>query len=67
MKTIHRNIASHVIAGIFGVMLLSEGASFAQSTPPDTKGSDKIRPYKVHIPDAALSDLRKRIAATRWP
>lgn len=26
-----------------------------------------IRPFRVHIPDAALADLRRRLAATRWP
>jgi pimeloyl-ACP methyl ester carboxylesterase len=26
-----------------------------------------IQPFKVHVPEAALVDLRKRIAATRWP
>ncbi len=26
-----------------------------------------IRPFKVQIPQAALDDLRRRIAATRWP
>jgi pimeloyl-ACP methyl ester carboxylesterase len=26
-----------------------------------------IRPYQVDIPDQALDDLRRRIAATRWP
>src|SRR5262249_15771713 len=26
-----------------------------------------IRPFKVHIPQAALDDLRHRIDATRWP
>lgn len=29
--------------------------------------AEAIRPFKVHIPDAALVDLRRRIAATRWP
>jgi pimeloyl-ACP methyl ester carboxylesterase len=28
---------------------------------------DVIRPYKVSIPDSALADMRRRIAATRWP
>ncbi len=27
----------------------------------------KIRPFRVNIPQAALADLRRRIAATRWP
>ena len=28
---------------------------------------DAIRPFKVHVPDAELRDLRQRIRATRWP
>jgi pimeloyl-ACP methyl ester carboxylesterase len=28
---------------------------------------EAIRPFRVDVPDAALVDLRKRIAATRWP
>jgi pimeloyl-ACP methyl ester carboxylesterase len=26
-----------------------------------------IRPFKVNVPEAALSDLRQRVRATRWP
>ena len=26
-----------------------------------------IRPFEVHVPDEALTDLRRRLAATRWP
>ena len=26
-----------------------------------------IRPFRVEIPEQALDDLRRRIAATRWP
>jgi len=29
--------------------------------------SDAIRPFHVNIPDETLSDLRRRIAATKWP
>jgi pimeloyl-ACP methyl ester carboxylesterase len=29
--------------------------------------SDIIRPFRINIPDAALDDLHRRIAATRWP
>jgi pimeloyl-ACP methyl ester carboxylesterase len=33
-----------------------------------TDGSpDEIRPFHVHFPDEALADLKRRIAATRWP
>src|SRR5262245_60838077 len=26
-----------------------------------------IRPFRVHVPDEALVDLRRRLVATRWP
>lgn len=29
--------------------------------------SDAIRPFRVNIPEEQLVDLRRRIAATRWP
>ena len=29
--------------------------------------STAIEPYRIRIPDAALDDLRRRLAATRWP
>jgi pimeloyl-ACP methyl ester carboxylesterase len=38
-------------------------AAAAGATAEDTA----IRPFHVAIPQAALDDLRKRIAATRWP
>jgi len=30
-------------------------------------GPETIRPFRVDVPQAALDDLRRRIAATRWP
>jgi pimeloyl-ACP methyl ester carboxylesterase len=30
-------------------------------------GEGAIRPFRVHIPEVALTDLRRRLAATRWP
>jgi pimeloyl-ACP methyl ester carboxylesterase len=30
-------------------------------------GSSAIRPFRVNVPQADLVDLRRRIAATRWP
>jgi pimeloyl-ACP methyl ester carboxylesterase len=29
--------------------------------------SDLVRPYRIEVPEAAILDLRQRIAATRWP
>ena len=36
----------------------------ATSSPADDRS---IRRFTVHVPQAALDDLRRRIAATRWP
>jgi len=30
-------------------------------------GGNAIRPFRVNVPEAKLVDLRRRIAATRWP
>ena len=37
----------------------AEGAAAAEDTT--------IRPFRVNVPEEALDDLRRRIAATRWP
>ena len=29
--------------------------------------SDLIRPHRIHVEEEALADLRRRLAATRWP
>ena len=35
-------------------------------TAPDT-GAEAIRPFQIHVPQEALDDLKRRLAATRWP
>ena len=38
------------------------------STPAAAENSDTaIRPFRVNVPDAELADLKRRLAATRWP
>jgi pimeloyl-ACP methyl ester carboxylesterase len=32
-----------------------------------TTGATSVRPFQVNVPDEAIEDLRRRIAATRWP
>ncbi|MGV2293487.1 epoxide hydrolase [Trinickia sp. YCB016] len=32
-----------------------------------THSDESIRPFRVHVPQAQLDDLRRRIADTRWP
>src|SRR5262245_12379471 len=33
----------------------------------ETNATTEIRPFHVHVPDADLADLRRRLAATRFP
>jgi pimeloyl-ACP methyl ester carboxylesterase len=40
----------------------AQGASMARAAQ-----ADAIRPFRVNFPDEALADLKRRIAATRWP
>ncbi len=46
------------------ISLIPTTRSFAASTSDDR---DAIRPYDINIPEEALTDLRQRIKATRWP
>jgi hypothetical protein len=31
------------------------------------ESATEIRPFRVDVPEEGLADLRRRIAATRWP
>jgi pimeloyl-ACP methyl ester carboxylesterase len=42
----------------------------ASVTPPHSAAAatdDAIRPFRINVPEEALVDLRRRLAATRWP
>ena len=40
-------------------------AEDAQAKP--SAGADSIKPFRIHFPDEALADLKRRIVAMRWP
>ena len=42
-------------------------AAFAPAITAQTPAADAIRAFKIDVPQPALDDLRRRIAATRWP
>jgi pimeloyl-ACP methyl ester carboxylesterase len=66
MVAMQRRTFSFLSAGIVIVVMIS-GVAAAQS-PSAAPADDKaIRPFHFKAPDAALADLRKRVAATRWP
>src|SRR5437762_586368 len=61
--TRHGFLATSVAALSVGLFVFA-ASSYAQTT---TTGDTTIRPFKLQVPQAALDDLRRRIAATRWP
>ena len=55
------------VAGAFGLLLLSVRSLGQTAVPKKSTDPAAIRPFRVNIPDAELTDLRRRIQATRWP
>src|SRR4030095_15783739 len=46
----------------------TETVAVAQAPATHQAAEDaSIRPFTVHVPEAKLQDLRRRIAATQWP
>jgi len=58
-------LASTMIGGALALQGTIAGAQ-PQFTA-STETAESIRPFKIHVPDAAIKDLRKRIMETRWP
>src|SRR5450432_3640125 len=59
-----------ILAGtiVTGAMALMGGPADAQKSVSQKLVADEtIRPFHVHFSQAALDDLRRRVAATRWP
>jgi len=57
-----------IIIAVLGFALLSLAQSPSSTAATAAQDSTAIRPFTVPIvPQAALDDLRRRIAATRWP
>lgn len=67
-----RRFVEAAAAGVAAVSL--SRLAFAEANPSIVSvakaahgDKDAIRPLRVHVPEAQLSDLRRRIRATRWP
>jgi pimeloyl-ACP methyl ester carboxylesterase len=71
--TRRRFLAGTATAGAVGLAASASVDAFASEQASAGGGSvasgDKatLRPFRVNVPDAALADLRRRIAATNWP
>jgi hypothetical protein len=62
MKKNQSRITSTIITSAF---VLFSAPSHGQTG--STGSSDAIRPFHVHIPQADIDDLRRRVLATKWP
>jgi len=50
-----------------GKMVKSSALTAAQKQIETITSKSSIRPFKVSIPEEALTEMRRRIAATQWP
>jgi pimeloyl-ACP methyl ester carboxylesterase len=64
MKGVWARVA--VLIGGTIAMTTAQGQAQAQSKT-EGGGAEAVRPFRVHFSDAALADLKRRIAATQWP
>jgi len=62
LATAAMGLATASTAGLFP----SQSATAAANPAPAATG-DAIRPFRIDVPEADVADLRRRIAATRWP
>jgi pimeloyl-ACP methyl ester carboxylesterase len=64
MKKKRLTLAGVITTGALALLTLP---GFSQNLPDNAKSSAAIRPFHVQVPQAQLTDLRRRILATRWP
>jgi pimeloyl-ACP methyl ester carboxylesterase len=55
------------LLGMAAVGLAASAANLLPSRLAAAPAGEAIRPFRVNIPEEQLVDLRRRIAATRWP
>jgi epoxide hydrolase len=52
---------------LLAALLLSPSLVLGQAQLPAKPGPATIRPFKMHVPDCVLIDLRHRLAEAKWP
>jgi len=55
------------LLGLAAAGLAASAVNLIPSSPAAAPVGDTIRPFRIDVPEAQLVDLRRRIAATRWP
>ncbi|HTW83946.1 MAG TPA: epoxide hydrolase [Candidatus Sulfotelmatobacter sp.] len=59
--------ASAALAAIPFTLVAARGAVAATQVAQATSGDASVRPFHVNVPQATLTEMRRRIAATQWP
>src|SRR5262249_21157071 len=62
-----RRLGALVAAAVLGPILTSPRSTAQTATPKESTGSTSIRPFRLHASETELTDLRRRVKATRWP
>jgi pimeloyl-ACP methyl ester carboxylesterase len=62
-------IIQTVLTGAFTMLIATDNAQgpATRHKIDERFANSEIRPFRVHFSDEALADLRRRIAATKWP
>jgi pimeloyl-ACP methyl ester carboxylesterase len=60
-------LAATAAAAAFGLAASAGPGAAAPARSGTTEGDNAIRPFRIDVPEEELVDLRRRIAATRWP
>lgn len=66
MKTLQKSKHSFLQAIATGTFILASTLSFAQNTAKQSQ-TDLILPYHISVSHEAITELRNRVNATRWP
>ena len=62
-----RTVLAAAAAGAFGLAAPAASRAAALAGSSAGGGDNAIRPFRINVPEKALVDLRRRIAATQWP
>jgi hypothetical protein len=62
-----KNLLVYLITGCIVPLSVPAAEADASAKPPAAGENSLIRPFQVNIPEDRITDLHKRIVATRWP
>jgi pimeloyl-ACP methyl ester carboxylesterase len=63
----HAEATSPAVGGVETVVQAPASSNPDAAAAAPTADDTSIRPFQIHVFDEALADLRRRIAATKWP